>query len=137
MESLNFKMLGALVPPESTRYYKISEFSKRDDVVRSLLKRKKMNSLDRIFMGTAVTNLTRMDFPEQYGSLTLERLIMNPGGAFPLTMVNIVLGAVTCAGKLSLVIEYAEQNMDATTIEKIKEQAMKFLLEAKGGSDRD
>ncbi len=137
MESLNFKMLGVLIPPESTRYYKISEFAKRNDVVLSLLKRKKMDSLDRIFMGTAVTNLTRMDFPEKYGSLTLERLIMNPGGAFPLTMVNIVLGAVTCAGKLSLVIEYAEQNMDARKAEKIKEQVIEFLLEAEGGSDRD
>ena len=128
LESMNFKMLGGLVPPQSTRYYKISEFSKRDDVVLSLLKRNKMDSLDKIFMGTAVTNLTRMDFPRKYGSLTLERLIMNPGGAFPLTLVNLVLGAVTCAGKLSLVVEYAEQNIDRRTMEKIKDQAMEFLL---------
>jgi hypothetical protein len=79
-------------------------------------------------MGTAVTNLTRMDFPNKYGTLELDRLIMNPGGAFPLAMVNIVLGAVTCAGKLSLLVEYAEQTIDTSTVEKVRDRAMGFLL---------
>jgi hypothetical protein len=129
LESLSFKMIGELVPPHATRYHKLSAFSKRDDLVSSILKREKMDSLDRIFMGTAVTNLTRMDFPREYGPLELDRLIMNPGGAFPLVMVNIVLGAVTCAGKLSLLVEYAEQTIDTGTVEKTKDQAMEFLLE--------
>jgi len=38
---------------------------KRDDVVSSILKREKMESLDKIIMGTAVTNLTRMNFPRK------------------------------------------------------------------------
>ncbi len=42
--------------------------------------------LDPIFKGTAVTNLTSLDFPKTYGSLELDRLIMPPGGAFPLGM---------------------------------------------------
>lgn len=79
-------------------------------------------------VGTAVTNLTRMNFPRTYGTLELDRLLMNPGGAFPLSTVNLVLGAVTCSGKLSLVIEYAEEAVDTRTMEKIKERAIKFLL---------
>ena len=79
-------------------------------------------------MGTAVTNLTRMDFARTYGTLELDRLIMQPGGAFPLTNVNLVLGAVTCAGKLSLVIEYAEQAVDTQTMTRVKDKAMEFLL---------
>jgi hypothetical protein len=51
-------------------------------------------------MGTTITNLTRMDFLKEYGTLKLDRLIMNPVGAFPLANVNLVLGVVTCAGKL-------------------------------------
>jgi len=80
-------------------------------------------------MGTAVTNLTRLDFPRQYGSFELDRLIMNPGGAYPLSFVNLVLGAVTCSGKLSLVLEFAEETMDTRTMEKIKDKAMEFLLD--------
>ena len=128
LESINFKKLGGLVPQHFSRYQKISDFSKRDDVVLSILRRDKMDSLDKVFMGTAITNLTRMDFPRKYGALELDRLIMKPGGGFPLASVNFVLGAVTCAGKLSLVIEYVENNIDIGTMEKIKEKAMETLL---------
>jgi hypothetical protein len=81
-------------------------------------------------MGTAVTNLTRMDFPRAYGPLALDRLIMNPGGAFPLSNVGLVLGAVTCSGKLSLVMEYAEQAVDTGTMGQVRDEAMTFLLGA-------
>lgn len=40
----------------------------------------------------------------------------------------LILGAVTCAGKLSLIIEYVENNIDKGTMEKIKEEAMETLL---------
>jgi hypothetical protein len=53
---------------------------------------------------------------------------MNPGGMFPLAIVSLVLGAVTCAGKLSLLLEYAEETVDTKTMEKIKEKAMELLL---------
>ncbi|MHA2224124.1 MAG: condensation domain-containing protein [Candidatus Hodarchaeales archaeon] len=129
MESLCYKMIGKLVPSNFPRYKKLSTFSNQDDVVSSLLKRQKMNSLDKPFLGTAVTNLTRLDFPKTYGSLELDRLIMNPGGMFPLAIVSLVLGAVTCAGKLSLLIEYAEETIDSKTMEKIKEKVLNFILE--------
>ncbi|MCP4753353.1 MAG: hypothetical protein GY866_20880 [Proteobacteria bacterium] len=130
LESLNFKMLGGTVPSHYTRYQKISTFNKQNDVVSSLLKRKKMDSLDNTIMEIAVTNLTRLDFPKKYGTLELDRLIMNPGGAFPLAMVNLVLGAVTCAGKLSLLVEFEEGTIDEGIMEKIKEKAMELLLSA-------
>jgi hypothetical protein len=98
-------------------------------VVSSILKREKIDALNKIFMGTAVTNLTRMNFPKKYGNLELDRLIMNPGGAFPLSNVNLVLGAVTCSDKLSLVIEYEEGTVDTNTMVQIKDLAMEFLLQ--------
>ena len=42
--------------------------------------------------------------------------------------VNLLLGAATCAGKLSLVIEFVEDNIDIGTMAKIREEAMGFLL---------
>ena len=131
LEAMNFKKLGGLVPTNFSRHEKLSAFSKRDDVVSSILKREKMETLDKVFMGTAVTNLTRMDFPRKYGDLELDRLIMNPGGAFPLSNVNLVLGAVTCSGKLSLVVEYEEGTVDTDTMTQIKDKAMEFLLNAR------
>jgi NRPS condensation-like uncharacterized protein len=127
-EASTFKMLGNLVPPEFTRYEKISAFSKRDDVVLSLLKRRKMDSLDTIALGLAVTNLTRLDFPRTYGALTLERLFMNPGSAVPLANVGLIVGAVTCSGKLSVVLEYAEETVDTHTMQHIQDRAVKTLM---------
>ena len=63
------------------------------------------------------------------GSLELDRLIMQPGGGIPLANANLVLGAVTCSGKLSLVVEYVEEAVEAATMEKIKDQAMEYLFE--------
>jgi hypothetical protein len=69
-----------------------------------------------------------MGFPRMYGTLELDRLIMNPGGAFPLANVSLVSGAVTCSGKLSLVLEYAEETVDTRTMRKVRDRAMEFLL---------
>jgi hypothetical protein len=53
---------------------------------------------------------------------------MQPGGAFPLVHVDMVLGAVTCSGKLSLVVEYAEEAVGTGTMKKIKDKALDYLL---------
>jgi len=42
--------------------------------------------------------------------------------------VNLVLGAVTCAGKLSLAIEYAEEAVDTAMMKQVKAKALDFLL---------
>ncbi len=129
-EALSFKKIGALVKSDSPRYKKLSDFSRREDVVVRLLKREKMETLDAKLIGPVITNLGRLNFPHNYGSLELDRLIMQPGGAFPLVHVDMVIGVVTCIGKLSLVVEYAEQAVDTATMEKIKDQAMSLLLNA-------
>lgn len=36
---------------------------------------------------------------------------------------------VTCAGKLSLVVEYAREAIGRTTMEKIKDKAIEYLVE--------
>ena len=93
-----------------------------------MIKREKMDSFENVLIGTAVTNLTRMDFPRTYGELELERLIMNPGGAYPLVFVNILAGAVTCSGKLSLMLEYAVERIQAETVTKIKDKLLSLLI---------
>ena len=127
-EAMNFKKLGGLVSPDSARYEKLSAFSKKEDVVLRLLKRDNIESLETKHWGAAVTNLGRLDLPRTYGALELDRLIMQPGGGIPLANVNLVLGAVTCSGKLSLVLEYAEEAVNTGVMEQIRDKAMEFLL---------
>ena len=52
---------------------------------------------------------------------------MQPGGGFPLTTVNLVIGVVTCSGRMSIIMDYAEEQLDTATAEKIKETAMNFF----------
>lgn len=128
LEAMNFKKLGGLVRPDSARYEKLSAFSEKEDVVLRLLQRDNIDSLETKHWGTAVTNLGRLDFLKRYGALELDRLIMQPGGGIPLANVNLVLGAVTCSDKLSLVVQYAEEAVGTATMEKIKDKATQFLL---------
>ncbi|MHA1522195.1 MAG: hypothetical protein ACTSRK_18625 [Promethearchaeota archaeon] len=104
MEGRNFKVLGGLVTSDQSRYGKIYPFSQRQDTVLKLLKRSNADSTEKLISGTAITNLTRMDFPEKYGELALERLIMQPGGGYPLTSINLVVGVVTCANQMSIIL---------------------------------
>jgi hypothetical protein len=60
----------------------------------------------------------------------LDRLILQPGGGIPLANANSVLGAVTCSGKLSLIVEFAEEAVDTGTMEEVRDQAMEYLLGA-------
>ena len=128
LDAIPFKEVGGLVTPESNRFEKLSAFRKKQDVVLSILKQDNLDSLDTKLWGTAVTNLGRLDFPRKYGSLVLDRLILQPGGGVPLAKVNLVIGAVTCSGKLSLIIEFAEQAVEPNDVEKIKVKALEFLL---------
>ncbi|NIW45815.1 MAG: hypothetical protein GWN30_14010 [Gammaproteobacteria bacterium] len=97
-----------------------------------ILQRDHLESLQTKHWGTAITNLGRLDFPEKYGEITLDRFIMQPGGGIPLANANLVLGAVTCAGKLSLVLEYAEEAADAAVMRKIKDKAVEYLINSQG-----
>jgi hypothetical protein len=129
LEAIHFKRTGGLVPAHLSSHDKLAGFARRDDTVLGVLKREKIESLEHKSMGIAVTNLGRMGFARQYGALELERLIMNPGGVVPLVTVNLVVGAVTCSGKLSLLLEYAEQAVDTGAVEEIRDKALALLME--------
>ena len=127
-EALNFKKIGGIVDSDSTRYEKLNSFSKSDDVILSLLKREGMEDFEKVFLGTAITNLTRLDFPKTYGDLELDRIIFKPGGAFSMANVNLLVGAVTCSGKLSILIEYSDKNFNQTEMEQVKDKALSLLV---------
>ena len=130
LQSLSYKMVGGMVSRKSPSFEKLSSFSSRLDVISSMLKRQKMDSFDNLLMGTALTNLGRMDFASSYGELELERLILKPGGAYPLVFVNLLAGVVTCSGKLSLVLEYDEDRIDRDTMKEINSRVLQYLLES-------
>ncbi len=129
LEAIPFKRLGSVLQPGVPRYARLAAFARRDDTVLSLLKREEMATLKDIVFGTAVTNLGNVEGPWEQGTLAVERMVLKPGGGLPLANVNLAVGAVTVNGRLSLAIEYVEDNVDTATMEKIRDQALAFLRE--------
>jgi len=125
MESIHFKILGTLFKNQDND--KLYSYSKREDVVASILQREKMNSLNNKIMGTAITNLGNLNFSEKFGELQLDSIIMNPGGAFPLTMVEIVASVVTTSKKMTILLEFEENRISQNRAQDIKNQFMKLL----------
>lgn len=126
-EGMTFKKLGGLLSPDSPQAEILIPFSQREDVIQSILKREKLADFETVFVGNAITNLTRLDIPTRYGDIELERVIFKPGGAFPLSNIHLLIGAVTCAGKLSLTLEYSDRNFDEKAIQAVKEKVLSYL----------
>jgi len=72
--------------------------------------------------------LRRVDFPQKYGALELDRLMIQPGSGIPLVNSSLVLGTGDCAGKLSLFLEYSDKNWDSESMGNVKDKALVFLL---------
>jgi NRPS condensation-like uncharacterized protein len=74
--------------------------------------------------GLAITNLGKLDYPEKYGSLELDRFIFVTSGT---PYIELIIPVVTIAGKLTFTINYLEETTDTTTMEKIKNKVLEYL----------
>jgi len=115
-----FSFMGKLVPSNFSRYEKIQAFSNDETNIVNKRAKKQIPKLP----GLAITNLGRLDYPTKYGSLELDRFIFVASGSI---FIELVISAVTVAGKLSFTINYLEEITDTNTMEEIKSQALKYL----------
>jgi len=120
VDARSFSFMGKLVPSNFSRYEKIQAFSNDETNIVNKRAKKQIPQLP----GLALTNLGRLDYPTKYGSLELDRFIFVASGS---TFIELVISAVTVAGKLSFTINYLEEITDTETMEKIKSQALKYL----------
>jgi NRPS condensation-like uncharacterized protein len=80
---------------------------------------------DLIGSELTVTNLGRLNIPEQFGSLQLRQLHLTVAGIAP-----IIVGAVTLAGKLFVSFRCLKTVIPQACAEKISQRAMQRLCEA-------
>jgi hypothetical protein len=72
-----------------------------------------------------VTNLGRLDFPVQFGSLHLQQLYITVAGIAP-----IIVGAVTLGGRMFVTCRNLEMIVPQDCAQKINQQAIQQLREA-------
>ena len=119
-EALPFASYSKHVPPEATRYGKLSRFNE----VAADLAPKSFQNLAQLSMGLLMTNLGRIPLPTEYGSLRLKELFFVPPSS---VFVEIVLGVVTISDKLNISICYLEDVTDTRAVEEVERLAMEYL----------
>ena len=119
-DAQSFSFLGKMVSSNSDRYPKLSGFSKDQKNPAVKINKAIRNKAPKL----SVTNLGRLDFPLTYGPFELDTFYFVPStGPF----LEIVLGVVTVGGKLTISVNYIEENINKTTASAIKDRAMKHL----------
>jgi len=120
VDALIFLMVGDQVEPHQTRYAKISEFaSKKDGIVQKNVERSQELASD-VF----ITNLGNLSFPEDISGIEIERSLFPPASS--ITM-EIVIGASTAAGRLTVTLNYHSRYIEGENIRKVREKAEEFL----------
>ncbi len=125
IESQLFAAFGDLLPPSSPSYAKMQKFLHDDKNPAVQMIKKRLSK--GIVMAQIMTNLGKMDFPEKYGPLILQDLILMPACS-PYT--ELVLGVVTQSGILSITLNHMESTISTAKILQIGEIANKILMDA-------
>jgi len=120
VDTRQFAFFGNLVPSTASRYEKIHAFSIDEKHISNKSAKKQTPKLP----GLAITNLGNLDYPRTYGSLELDRFIFVTSGT---PLIELVIPAVTVAGKLTFTINYLEGTTDTPTMEKIKDKVLEYL----------
>ena len=124
VDARQFSFFGLLVPSSANRYEKIHAFSSDEKNIINKRAKKQIPGLP----GLAITNLGRLNYPTQYGSLELDRFILITSGS---PYIELVIPVVTVAGKLTFTINYLEETTNTTTMESIKNKVLEYLGMAK------
>jgi NRPS condensation-like uncharacterized protein len=125
-DALMFKRYGKLVQPDQSRYDKLSVFSARHDALASFVKARRQ---DQVRVGLVLSNLTRLDFPRQYGQLALDKMMFL--GAATRSYQKAV-GVVTASGKLTMMVSHVEQSVDSRTMADFRTSLLDVLARAVG-----
>jgi hypothetical protein len=126
-DGLMFKRYGKLVQPDQRRYDKLSAFSARQDALAAFLKARKK---DQVRAGLVLSNLTRLDFPRQYGQLALDAMMFLGAGT---RSYQKAVGVVTVNGKLTMTVSYVEESVDSHTMAAFKASLLDGLAREMGG----
>lgn len=131
---VNFAPLTQIIPDTFKRTKNLSAFAQDTKNIALVLSRKSTFSLP----GTVNTNLGRLDYPENYGNLRLDRMFFIPGAS---RTAPLVLGGVGQCGKMVFSLNYvteAEDNSSSLNQDmiRIRNRALELLGFPENASDR-
>lgn len=119
-DALLFAMLGKQVEPHQSRYQKLSEFATQQKGLLAKYLDKSANNIP----DAMITNLGKLDIPEEIDGLTIEGALFTPSSGLKL---EITLGVATAGGYLTATLNYHDGYFDGTKIRQIRDRAEKIL----------
>ena len=120
-----YKGFGGDVEPHQSRYEKIHSYALQNDFMYKFMK--KRYSTVGLNMNLIMTNLGKVDIPQDYGEYFLNAIRFIPPAS---NMTEKVVGAITFGNTMSLNLSHYPANYSNENMLKIKEYLMEILLEA-------
>lgn len=122
VDAILYLMVGDQVEPHQSRYEKISDFTRRkDEIVVKNLERSEETAPDIL-----ITNLGRMDLPNDIPGIEIERAFFTPSSSL---IMECVVGASTAEGRLTVTLNYHSRYYDGERMKKIRDRAEEILKE--------
>lgn len=125
MEAQFFAAFGHLILPGSPSYNKIHAFI--NDKKNLAIKMVKKRISKGLVLAQIMTNLGNLKFPENYGDLTLQNVILMPSCS-PYT--ELAYGVVTHASKLNVTLNYMDSSISTKKVLEIREIAKNLITNA-------
>ena len=125
MDAQFFAAFGHLIPKSSPSYSKMQTFIHDEKNLAIKMVKKKLSK--GLGLAQIITNLGNLNFPLKYGDYFLKNLILMPSCS-PYT--ELVLGAVTHGGSLSVTLNHMESTISSEKVLKIKEIANNLIMKA-------
>lgn len=134
IDALNFAVLMQLVPEAFKKTKNLSDFTRDMKNAALSFSRKSTSGIP----GTINTNLGRLNYPETYGNLRLDRMFFIPGAS---PFVPMILGGVGLNGKLVFSLNYVEEvGDDGSSLDRdmirIRNRALEYLGFPEKANDR-
>ncbi len=123
--SVNFVQFTQIIPEAFERTKNLSAFAHDTKNVAFALSQKSTSNMP----GTINTNLGRLDYPETYGNLRLDRMFFIPGAS---RAVPLILGGVGLSGRMVFSLNYVtEMGDDSSSLDRdmirIRNRALELL----------
>jgi len=125
LSAISFATYGNMIIPRNNYNEKIFAFSKDEKNICVKL----TDRINANFSGTVIVNMGSLDFPTRYGALEVDRSILAVS-ASPLIDLNLAI--ITISGRLTLSLNYVEENISTETMNKIMDRAKNYLSDVIG-----
>ena len=123
LDARTMLFLGKHLAEPSEKYRKLLELSNRSLLLKKIIDKSVSGDFQ---IGQALTNLGKMDIPEQYGALRLESLFFVPPTSL---LTEKAIGILTVGGKLRIVVSYLEKFLRTEDAESLVGRALEIIAQ--------